>query len=105
MADETAERIERITKIESKYDDVKPKIEAFEESLSNMKNVLEDVKILSDYYSNEWRGDFEADEQGKIPNDLKRGVLTEDTLYDLFGDIYQIGEDMKNLSDKIKTFK
>ena len=105
MADETAERIERITKMESKYDDVKPKIEAFEESLNNMKKVFEDVKILSDYYSNEWKKDFEADEQGKIPKNLKRGVLAEDTLYDFFGDVYKIGEEMKNLSDKIKALK
>ena len=102
MADE---RIERIQKMEAKLDDVTPKIRAFEESLENMKKVFDDIKILSDYYSNEWRKDFEADEEGKIPNNVKRGVLAEDTLYNLFSDYYQIGEDMKELSDKIKTLK
>ena len=103
MADD--ERIERIKKMEAKLDDVTPKIRAFEESLNNMKKVFEDMKILSDYYSNEWKQDYEADEEGKIPKDLKRGVLGQDTLYDLFSDYSQIGNDMKELSDKIKTLK
>ena len=91
------ERIERIKKMEAKLDDVTPKIRAFEESLNNMKKVFEDMKILSDYYSNEWKQDYEADEEGKIPKDLKRGVLGQDTLYDLFSDYSQIGNDMKEL--------
>ena len=103
MADD--ERIERIKKMEEKLDDVTPKIRAFEESLNNMKKVFEDMKILSDYYSNEWKQDYEADEEGKIPKDLKRGVLGQDTLYDLFSDYSKIGNDMKDLSDKIKTLK
>ena len=103
MADD--ERIERIKKMEAKLDDVTPKIRAFEESLNNMKKVFEDMKILSDYYSNEWKQDYEADEEGKIPKDLKRGVLGQDTLYDLFSDYSKIGNDMKELSDKIKTLK
>ncbi len=102
MADET---VERVKKMESKLDEVTPKIRAFEESLNNMKQVFEDMKILSDYYSNDWKKDFEADEEGKIPKDVKRGVLGEDTLYNLFEDYYQIAEDMKELSEKIKTLK
>ena len=102
MADET---VERVKKMESKLDEVTPKIRAFEESLNNMKKVFEDMKILSDYYSNDWKKDFEADEEGKIPKDVKRGVLGEDTLYNLFEDYYQIAEDMKELSEKIKTLK
>ena len=101
----TDERVERIKKMEAKLDDVTPKIKAFEDSLENMKKVFEDMKILSDYYSKDWKADYEADENGKIPRDLKRGVLGQDTLYDLFERYYGIGEDMKELSDKIKTLK
>ncbi len=100
MADE---RVERIKNMESKYDDVKPKIEAFRQSLENMKKAYDDMKILSDYYSGEWKKDYEADEQGKIPKDLKRGVLGQDTLYDLFTDYSEIADEMKNLAEKIKS--
>ncbi|KAG4107030.1 hypothetical protein H8356DRAFT_921623 [Neocallimastix lanati (nom. inval.)] len=91
--------------MEEKLDEVTPKIRAFEASLETMNKVFEDMKILSDYYSNEWKQDYEADEEGKIPKDLKRGVLGQDTLYDLFSDYSQLGNDMKELSDKIKSLK
>ncbi len=43
----------------------------------------DDVKTLETYYENEWRADFELDEAGGLPKDMKRGVLSEDGLYDL----------------------
>ena len=46
-----------------------------------LKNLM---KELEDYYlSYEWKKDFEADEEGLLPGDLKRGVLSEDGIYDL----------------------
>lgn len=35
-------------------------------------------------------GGFEADERGEIPADLERGVLSEDGLYDLLGEVDRI---------------
>ena len=44
----------------------------------------ERMKDLEDYYgSAEWRQDFEDDEAGLLPEDLKRGVLSEDGIYNL----------------------
>ena len=34
--------------------------------------------------------DYEADEAGQVPTDLKRGVLSEDGLYNLLHDANQI---------------
>ncbi|MDO4989807.1 MAG: DUF4298 domain-containing protein [Eubacteriales bacterium] len=33
--------------------------------------------------SGDWLRDYELDEQGMLPADLKRGVLSQDTLYEL----------------------
>ena len=33
-----------------------------------------------------WREDYEADEVGTLPEDLKRGVLSQDALYDLLSE-------------------
>ena len=33
--------------------------------------------------SGQWREDYEADELGELPPDLKRGVLSQDALFDL----------------------
>ena len=42
------------------------------------------ARLLEEYYtSGEWRGDYEADEAGLLPPDLKRGVLSQDGVYNL----------------------
>ena len=42
------------------------------------------VAALEAYYgSEEWKRDFADDEAGLLPGDLKRGILSEDGLYDL----------------------
>ena len=96
------ERIERIKKMEEKLDNVSPKVDAFEKSLNDLNSAFEDIKSLSEYYKKEWKEDYEADEQGKIPKDLKRGVLSQDTLFDLLGKINEFEQDMTELNNKIK---
>ena len=55
--------------------------------------VQEDIRQLSDYYgSKDWKRDFAADEAGRLPADLKRGVLSEDAVWNLLTDIKAIDE-------------
>ena len=39
--------------------------------------------------SGQWLRDYEADERGELPKDLKRGVLSQDGLYNLLCAIKQ----------------
>ena len=83
------EQIERIQYFESLLDKVAPVLENLEEALDAFDGIQEDVKELAAYYDDEdWREDFEADEAGKLPADLKRGVLSEDGLYDILSSHY-----------------
>ena len=42
----------------------------------------DDLAILLDYYENgQWLRDYRLDEQGLLPSDLKRGILSEDGFY------------------------
>ena len=85
------EQIERILHFESLLDRVAPVLKNLGEALDAFEAVQEDVKELSAYYeSDEWRDDFETDEAGKLPADLKRGVLSEDGLYDVLADHYTL---------------
>jgi hypothetical protein len=44
----------------------------------------EDMPVLAAYLdSKQWQRDYEADEQGRIPRGMKRGVLSQDGLYNL----------------------
>ena len=43
---------------------------------------------LRDYYfGGQWLRDYEADERGELPADLKRGVLSQDGLWNLIEDL------------------
>ncbi len=45
------------------------------------------LSLLEDYYSSgEWRKDYEADEAGLLPAGLKRGVLSQDGVYNLLAE-------------------
>lgn len=47
------------------------------------------VQRLEEYCtSGQWRQDYECDERGELPADLKRGVLSQDGLYNLLCDIW-----------------
>ena len=42
----------------------------------------DDLSVLLDYYENgQWLRDYRMDEQGLLPSDLKRGILSEDGFY------------------------
>lgn len=57
------------------------------------------LQLLIDYYHNgQWLKDYELDEQGKIPRNLKRGILSQDALYNFFDDIKELYQfDIDNL--------
>lgn len=38
--------------------------------------------LLSYHNSSLWLSDYEADERGELPQDLKRGILSQDGFYD-----------------------
>ena len=64
--------------------------EAMEEpmmSLDTYEKAQEAIAVLSEYYSSkEWKQDYADDEAGLLPKELKRGVLSEDGLWNLLSD-------------------
>ena len=83
------EQIERIQYFESLLDRVSPVLANLEEALDAFDEIQTDVQELSVYYEGEsWREDFEADEAGQLPSDLKRGVLSEDGIFDVLNAHY-----------------
>ena len=84
-------QIERIKWMEQRFNYILAAIkDGFPVSL---KAVKEDVDELGKYYGSElWKLDFAADEAGKLPPDLKRGVLSEDGIWNLLSDYREILE-------------
>ena len=78
------EQIERIRDMENCLDASEKAIRELSEALSAFEEVQPLYQKLGDYYGSDlWRQDYEDDEAGKLPRDLKRGVLSEDAVYDL----------------------
>ena len=81
------ERIERIEEMEKCLDEASKAIRELSDALTRYESIRDGYYKLQDYYDSElWLKDFEADEAGKLPKDLKRGVLSEDAVYDLITD-------------------
>lgn len=52
-----------------------------------------DIAALETYYGSEaWKQDYADDEAGKLPIDLKRGVLSEDGIWNLLSDARDVKE-------------
>ena len=80
-------QIERIKKMESYLDEAGEALSELAEALDRYEKIQSKYYKLEEYYSSQkWMDDFEADEAGKLPEDLKRGVLSEDAVYDLITD-------------------
>ena len=78
------ETIERIQHFERLLDTVTPALDELEAALDRFDDVQATVQELSAYYgSEEWHADLSEDEAGNLPADLKRGVLSEDGIYDV----------------------
>ena len=85
------EQIERIQHFEQLLDRIAPVLGTLEEALDAFNEIQEDVQELAAYYESEaWREDFEADEAGRLPAGLKRGVLSEDGVYDVLSGHYAL---------------
>ena len=83
---ETA-RIERIERMERHLDEASAALREMTAALNRYAAARDEIRALADYYDGGgWREDYEADEAGKLPQDLKRGVLSQDALYDLLAD-------------------
>lgn len=84
-------RIKRIQEMEQYLDESRRAADALAEALTSYEAARKGYKKLSDYYgSARWMGDYEADEAGKLPADLKRGVLSEDAVFDLITDNHDL---------------
>ena len=83
--------LQRIKDLEYKFSEVSLVLAAPDMALDEFAGVKSYIDDLREYMeSGQWKADFEADERGEIPADLERGVLSEDGLYDLLGEVDRI---------------
>ena len=83
-------QIDRIAQMERCLDVSEEAVQKLSDALDFYEANQKSIRKLFDYYgSTLWMKDFEDDEAGKLPADLKRGVLSEDAVYDLIIDHHE----------------
>ena len=73
-----------ISEMEAILDEANEILDTLDKNLNRLNDIQAKIQKLENYYtSKQWIDDFTADEQGLLPKDLKRGVLSEDGIYNL----------------------
>jgi hypothetical protein len=89
--------IDRIKENEKRLDNVLLSIKKLDEALNDFEINKKNIKILNKYYgSKTWFKDKDLLESGKIEN-IKAGVLGEDTIWDLLENIDLLIAKMKKI--------
>ena len=85
-------------------------LERAEKALKWLSKALEEYEAAQDalsdleayYGSDEWKQDFRDDEAGLMPNDLKRGVLSEDGIWNVLEMASHIKNELQSMCDTLK---
>lgn len=81
------QQIRRIEQMEQNLNDTREAIKNISAALEDFMEAQKKVIALENYYQGgTWKQDFEDDAAGLLPDYLKRGVLSEDAIYDLLTD-------------------
>ena len=81
------EQIERIKQMELYLDRASSAVMQLSAALDNYIDVQESISALDEYYSSDdWKQDYADDEAGLLPPNLRRGVLSEDAVWNLLSD-------------------
>nr|WP_325212114.1 DUF4298 domain-containing protein [uncultured Oscillibacter sp.] len=91
-------QIERITHMENILNEAEAAAAGLGRALDRWAALREGLAELEAYYSGgQWMRDYDDDAAGKLPQDLRRGVLSEDAVYNLLWDCGKLRKRMEEL--------
>ena len=96
-------QIDRITRMEEHLNNALKAVEDLEKALDEYLKVDAGIEELKEYYGSPvWFKDVEDDDQGLLPEDLRRGVLSEDGIYNMLYDHTFLLQKMKAILENRK---
>lgn len=91
------EQLRRIRKMERHLVRAASALKRLSSALDKYEEAKADIAALASYYgSDDWKQDFADDEAGLLPKNLKRGVLSEDGIWNLLEEHRELQERMKD---------
>ena len=77
-------RLQHIYAMENILDKATQKMDSLEKMIAEYENFQSEIKKLEAYYSSQqWKDDYAMDETGGFPEELKRGVLSQDGIWNM----------------------
>ena len=90
-------QIERITRMEQILDEATEAADALLAALERYQALKPRIDELEAYYTSTlWMQDYRDVSAGRLPQRLKRGVLSEDAVYDLLSTLTEITKHLKD---------
>ena len=87
------EAMTRVMQMEQYMDEVFKTLKSNPNAVKEKEEIRSKIEVLTEYLDGgQWLSDYECDERGELPANLKRGVLSQDALYNLLCEI----EEMEN---------
>lgn len=81
------EQVERIQAMERTLNEAFQAVRELRTALERYERIHPRLQKLKTYYeSQQWMKDVEDDRAGRLPEGLRRGVLSEDAVYDLLSE-------------------
>ena len=88
--------LQRISRMEQLFDRASEAVTELSAALEKYQAAQEAIATLDAYYgSDEWKQDFADDEAGLLPAGLKRGVLSEDGIWNLLAEVHELDNRLK----------
>ena len=96
------DKIERIQRMEDYLNDYAKTLEDTKKAVARLKEYQESYIQLRDYYSSQaYFDDLDLSNQADYPADLPCGVLSEDAVYDLLDEHFQMGVELLEIATKM----
>ena len=91
-------QIKRIEAMEGRFDEAVAAVKELSAALDRYEAAQDDIAALKEYYgSKAWKKDYADDESERLPEGLKRGVLSEDGLWNLLSEEGELKERLKEI--------
>ena len=96
MHQDNKQQIARIRRMERNLNTAMAAVKRLTAALDKWETVQDAIAALDEYYGSDlWRQDFADDEAGRLPANLKRGVLSEDGIWNLLTDARALADRLK----------
>ena len=97
------EQITRIRQMERRLNIALAAVKRLSTALDKWEAAQEAIAALDEYYGSDvWRQDLADDEAGLLPEGLKRGVLSEDGIWNMLSDYRELNERLQEAAARLE---